>query len=93
VSSANTVVRANGYTLTTSYVTGADSVIFVVGGVSKTMAGNTTSCSFTAAELSGLSTGTSIVQIAPWTYTSEVIDGKTIYFGKEIVHSRTVTIQ
>ncbi len=93
ITSAETVVRANGYTLTTTQVTGADSVIFLVGSVSKTLAGNATACTFSAAELAGAGTGASLVQIAPYKYNNEVIGGKRIYFGKEMVRTKSVTIQ
>ena len=66
VSSGDVVNKANGYTLTTPSLTGADSVIFQIGDVLKTLPGNSTSCNFSAADLSGLATGTSIVQIAAY---------------------------
>ncbi|MFT3884329.1 MAG: hypothetical protein QM724_02525 [Flavobacteriales bacterium] len=93
INSSTTVVRANGYTLTTPSVSGADSVIFAVGGLLKTKGPGTTSCTFTASELGALSAGSSIVQVAAYTYTHEVISGKDIYFGKEAVQTRSVTIQ
>lgn len=93
ITSAITFPRDVDYTLSTTNVTGADSVYFTVGGVFKRLGGNATSCTFTAAELSTLSAGTSIVQIAAWTYTSEDIAGKTIYFGNETVQTRTITLQ
>ncbi|MCB0763257.1 MAG: hypothetical protein KDB84_01030 [Flavobacteriales bacterium] len=93
ISSAETVVRSNGYTLTTPSVAGADSVLFLVGGVTKTIAGNANSCTFTASELGGLGTGANLVQVAAYRTTNEVIGGKNIYFGKETVRTKSVTIQ
>jgi len=93
ISSATTVVRANGYTITTGSVLNADSVVFTLGSLVRTIPGNATSCTFTAAELSGLSTGSSLVQVAPYNSTSEVIGGKRIYFVKQYSRSLSVTIQ
>lgn len=93
ITSDGNVVRTNGYTLATTQVTGADSVIFLVGNASKTLAGNVTTCSFSAEELTGAGTGSALVQIAPFKYSSEVIGGKRIYFGKEMVRTKPVTIQ
>ncbi len=45
------VTIADGYTLTTNSVTGADSISFAVGDVTRVFAGNVTSYTFTAAEL------------------------------------------
>lgn len=93
LSSDATVVRADGYTLSTGTVLGADSVIFTLGQLVRTFAGNTTSCTFSATELGALSTGTSIAQIVGYTSSNEVIDGKRIYFVKQASRSRSVTIQ
>lgn len=93
VTSSTTVVRADGYTLSAGSVSGADSVVFAVGGILKTLPGGNSSCSFSAAELASLSAGPSIVQVAAYTFEHEVIDGKDIYFGKETVRTRSVTIQ
>ncbi|HQV51171.1 MAG: hypothetical protein IPI00_09055 [Flavobacteriales bacterium] len=93
VSSSDVVVRANGYTLTVQAVASADSMLFLVGSVAKTLVGSATSCDFTADELSGLATGTSLVQVAAYSYINEDQGGKNIYFGKETVRTKTVTIQ
>ena len=93
VSSGETVNKSNGYTLTTTGVIGADSVIFQVGTVLKTVAGNATSCTFSSSELSGLSTGTSIVQIAAYKMQNETITSKNYYFINESVVTKTVTVE
>ncbi|MBS1582164.1 MAG: hypothetical protein JST66_08210 [Bacteroidetes bacterium] len=93
ITSAETVVKANGYTLTCGGVAGADSVIFTVGGVMKTLVGGNASCAFSASDLSSLSGGASIVQVAAYTWSHESIGGKDIYFGKETVRTKSVTIQ
>lgn len=93
ISSSDVVVRANGYTLTVPAVASADSMLFLVGGVSKTLAGSAISCTFTADELAGLAAGSDLVQVAAYSYINEDHGGKDIYFGKETVRSRSVTIQ
>ena len=93
ISSGDVVIRADGYTLTVPAVASADSMLFVVGSVAKTLVGTATSCTFTAAELAGLATGSSLVQVAAYSYISEDQGGKNIYFGKETVRTKAVTIQ
>ncbi|QQR85020.1 MAG: hypothetical protein IPJ76_10345 [Flavobacteriales bacterium] len=93
VSTATTFPRNVDYTLATNSVSGADSVYFSIGGILKRLGGNATSCTFTAAELGTLPAGTSMAQIAAWTVTNENISGKDIYFGKETVVTRMITLQ
>lgn len=93
ITSGDVVTKSSGYTLTCNTVSGADSVLFLVGGVHKTMGPNATSCTFTANELSTLDNGTNLVQIVPYTYSSAVFGGKTICFGKEMVQQLSVTVQ
>lgn len=93
ITSGSTVTIANGYTLTCSSVNGADSTLFLVGNISKTMAGSATSCTFSAAELSGLVAGSTVVQIAPYSIIDQTINGKKYYFGKEVVNSLQVTVE
>lgn len=93
VSTATTFPRNVDYTLATNSLSGADSVYFTIGGILKRLGGNATSCTFTAAELGTLPAGPSVAQIAAWTVTSENISGKDIYFGKETVVTRMITLQ
>jgi hypothetical protein len=93
ISSATTVVRANGYTLTANSVAGADSVIFMVGDVVRTRPGNTISHTFTAQDLAGLSAGQSLMQVVGYTADGEDINGKRIYFVKQASRSRSITVQ
>lgn len=93
ITSPATVTKANGYTLTCSTVSGADSTLFMIGNVSKTISGSVTSCTFSSAELSGLSTGTSVVMIVPYKLMQTTINGKNYYFGKERVNQLAVTIE
>jgi len=93
ITSGDVVDKATGYTLTCNTVTGADSVLFLVGGVHKTLGPTATSCTFTSSELSTVDNGTNLVQIVPYTYSSAVFGGKTICFGKEMVQQLSVTVQ
>lgn len=93
ITSGTTVTRSAGYTLSCGSVSGADSVMFLVGGVAKTLGAGNNACTFSASELSGLSAGSNLVQIAAYRYTNETIEGKVIYFGKETVRNQSVTIQ
>lgn len=93
ITSAATVTKANGYTLTCSSVSGADSTLFLIGNVSKTVPGSANSCTFSASELSGLSAGTSVVMIVPYKLMQATINGKNYYFGKERVNQLAVTIE
>lgn len=93
ISSATTVVRANGYTITTGSVLNADSVVFTLGSLVRTIPGNASSCTFTASELSGLSAGSSLIQVAPYNSTNEEFGGKRIYFVKQYSRTLSVTVQ
>jgi hypothetical protein len=93
VNSSATITKANGYTLSVNNVSGADSVLFLVGDVTKTIAGNATSCTFSASELSGLATGTTVVQAAAYITTSETVGGKKVYYGNETVQTKTATVE
>lgn len=93
ITSSTTVDISSGYTLEVASITASDSVVFMVGNVVKTKASGTTSCSFSAQELAGASAGASIIQVSPYSYSSEVIGGKTMYFGKQTARTSTATIQ
>jgi hypothetical protein len=93
ISSGETVVRADGYTLSTTSVLGADSVVFTLGSLVRTLPGSATSCTFSDSELAGLNAGTSIAQIVPYISANETIGGKKIYFVKQVSRSRSITIQ
>lgn len=93
VNSSATVSKANGYTLSVNNVSGADSVLFLIGDVNKTIAGNATSCTFSSSELSSLSTGTTVVQVAAYITTNETVGGKKVYYGNETVQTKTATVE
>jgi hypothetical protein len=91
ITSSTTVSKA-GYTMTLTGVNNADSVLFILSDVQKTVSGNATSCTFTAAELAATATGENIMMAAVYRSNSSVINGKNMYFGKEVVRTKSVTI-
>lgn len=93
ISGDDTVDRSQDYTITISSVSSADSIIYSVSGVTKTLAGNVTSCTFSSDELSAAPAGVGIIQAAPYAYESVDLSGKSVYFLKEIVVSKSVTIE
>ena len=93
ITSSTTITKANGYTLSVNSVTGADSVLFLIGDVNKTIAGNATSCTFSASELNVLSNGSTVAQVAAYISTNETVGTKLIYYGNETVQSKTATVQ
>lgn len=93
ITSGSTVVRGSGHSLTVATVLSADSVLFAIGPVARTLAGNAISCAFTAAELGALSEGTAVAQVVSYSSANEVIGGKRIYFVKQSHRSQTVTVQ
>ena len=93
VTSSATVTKANGYTLSIANVSGADSVIYMIGGVLFTEAGNVTSHTFSASDLSGLGTGPNFVQAAAYKIESAEYGGKTFHFVNERVVTQSVTIE
>jgi hypothetical protein len=93
ITSADVVDKANGYTVTCNSVAGADSVLFLIGGATKTIAGNATSCNFSSAELADVDTGASVVQIAAYVTNPVDFGSARIYFINEYVQSQSVTVQ
>lgn len=93
ITSGATVNKASGYTLTVNNVTGADSVLFLIGDVNKTIAGNANSCTFSASELNSLTSGSTVAQVAAYVSTNETVGGKLIYYGNETVQTKSVTVQ
>lgn len=95
VNSPATVDKSDGYTVTLASVAGADSVRFNVGlgTAPKTLAGNVTSCTFTASDLAGLApTAYELVTANAFTTHDEVIGGKRIRFIKMWSRSLAVNV-
>jgi len=96
--SFTTINSASDFTLSTSgSVTGSDSVYFQLSGPSATvlkrMAGNTSSVTFTAAEVQSVGKGSGVVTIAPWNWTVQTKAGKQINVVNELALTRVVTIE
>jgi hypothetical protein len=67
----------------------------VVGGsgyVTKTVAGNQTTCNFTAAQMGTAGSGSGLIQVTPYQIESNNFNGKKIYRIMEVVKTKTVTI-
>jgi hypothetical protein len=93
----STVTKANGVTIAaTNTITNADSVIFSVygpgGTAQKVKAASSSSHTFSAADLSGLGSGSGYIQIATYKIGNQTFNGKKMYFINEAVFTKTVTI-
>ena len=53
----------------------------------------TSICTFTAAELSEVATGLSIVHVSPYKYNMDSLGGKQFYFGKQTSRTWGAMIQ
>jgi len=93
ISGDDTVDRSTDYTISISSVSDADSIIYVISGVTKTTAGNVTSCTFSSEELAAAPAGPGIIQAAPYAFDDQEFSDKTVYFVKEKVVSKSVTIE
>lgn len=93
VTSGSTVTKASGYTLTASNVSGADSVYFQVHDVVVAQPNNTSSYTFTAAQLANVPAGPSIVQVVAMKIVNENVSGKMMYFVKETSVSKNITVE
>ncbi len=95
VSSAKTVVKADGYTLTNTAGAGAQKTLYGIYStdgkyVLKEKSGASTSITFTKEELAGLgSTKNGIVQANAYTITSETVEGKKVYYIRQSSYSLT----
>jgi hypothetical protein len=94
VNSGKTITKSQGFVITNSASSGAQNVLYAIHAnnksVMKTLSGNSTSCSFTAAELAELgNTSNAIVQTNAYTITNETIGGKKVYFVRQSSYSMT----
>jgi hypothetical protein len=85
ITSSKTVASGSDYTLTVANVSVADSVIFMIGGVAHTQAGNATSSAFTPAEISGMGTETNFAQAAAYKIEEATYSAKNYWFVNEKV--------
>jgi hypothetical protein len=96
--SFTTINSNNSFTLSTvGSISNSDSVYFQLSGPSSTvlkrMAGNTSSVTFTAAEVQAAGKGSGVVIIAPWNWTVKSLGGKQINVVNEVALTRVVTIE
>lgn len=84
------------YILSWGNVSNADSVICMISGsssfITKTVAGNVTTCNFTAAQIASVGAGSGMLQVTPYQVESDNFNGKRIYRIMEVVKTKTVTI-
>jgi len=88
-----TVDKTASYTVSLAAVTDADSIVFMVNDLVKTVRGNVKSVTFTSEQLSSLKKGSSFVQVAPYNYEIKLFGSKNFVFGNQIVFSKLVTIK
>jgi hypothetical protein len=97
ISSAVTFDASSDYTLSASSVSGADSVYYGIygpdGSVYKILSGSTNSCSFTAAEIAGLGTGSAYLQVVGLNYEGTTVSSRDYYLINETVRTKTATIE
>lgn len=95
--SYTSVNSGSNFTLSTvSSISNSDSVYFQLSGpnstVLKRVAANTSSVTFTAAEVQSVGKGSGVVTIAPWNWTVKSLGGKQINVVNEVALTRIVTI-
>lgn len=96
--SFTTINSGSSFTLsTTNTVSGSDSVYFQLSGPSATVlkrtAANTSSVTFTSAEVQSVGKGSGVVTIAPWNWTTQTFSGKQVHVVNELALTRVVTIE
>lgn len=87
------VDKTVSYSISLSTVAYADSILYMVNNVIKTVAGNVKSVTFTAEQLSALKKGNAFVQVAPYNYEIKQFGSKSFVIGSQIVFSKLVTIK
>jgi hypothetical protein len=88
-----TVDKSVSYTISLNSVTGADSILFAVNDLIKTVGGSVKSITFTPEQLAKLKKGPAFVQVAPYNYVIKKYGTKDCVFGNQIVLSKLVTIK
>lgn len=93
IDSGNEVHRNSGYLLSCTGVSAADSLRFTVHfGVSKTLAGDVTSCFFTPGELAIVPDGPTQCVVTGISYRNETIGGKRVQFERSSGQSMGVVV-
>ncbi|MEQ9063948.1 MAG: hypothetical protein RIE58_07210 [Vicingaceae bacterium] len=93
LTSEKTIDRSMDYTLSSASISGADSIIFMIGGILHIVAGGNNSSTFTAAELGTLNAGQNFAQITGYNYTFYSDQGKKFYYVNETVVTQSVTLK
>lgn len=95
ITSGKSITKSSGYTLTNQSSSGAAKVIYSIystngKSVLKELNGNSTQCSFTAAELGELgTTKDAIIQTNAYKISTETISGKKVYIINQSSYSVT----
>ncbi|MFN3952177.1 MAG: hypothetical protein ACK4KT_07235 [Thermaurantimonas sp.] len=82
----------SGCSISVSSVTGADSVMFMIGGKIKYRPGNATTCQFTADDMKDVGTGPQLVQVLPFKMIKVPINNKKYYFVREVSRSMMMDV-
>lgn len=88
-----TVDKTKSYSISLTSVLSADSILYMINDIAKTVAGNVKSVTFTSDQMSSLKTGNAFVQVAPYNYEIKLYGSKNFVFGNQIVFSKLVTIK
>ncbi|RYM35948.1 hypothetical protein ERX46_02840 [Brumimicrobium glaciale] len=91
------ISKSNDYILTSGSIANADSILYAVYGSSGNklviVAGNNTSHTFTASELSGLGEGSGYAQVVGLNYDQKVIGTKDYWLINETVRTKTINVK
>jgi hypothetical protein len=91
------ISKSNDYILTSGSIANADSILYAVYGSSGNklviVAGNNTSHTFTASELSGLGEGSGFAQVVGLNYDKKVIGTKDYWLINETVRTKTINVK
>lgn len=96
ITSGGSISTGSSYTLSSGSVANADSVLYAVygpgGSKLVTVAGNVTSYTFTASDLSGLGEGSGYAQVVGLKYDKQVISSKDYWLINETVRTKQVNV-
>jgi hypothetical protein len=91
--SADNVSRSADYTVSVNTLSGADSVLFILGDLIHTAAGNTISHTFKADDIAAkLENGQAAAMVVPYNLNPRQFSGKRIYFINEAVSTKVVNV-
>jgi hypothetical protein len=91
--SKDNVSRSADYTVSVSTLTGADSVLFILGSLTHTAAGNTISHTFKADDIAAnLKNGQAAAMVVPYNLNPRSFSNKKFYFINEAVSTKIVNV-